>query len=53
MGLTYSDGIAAARTLLDVEGNAALQRRLRDTVGNWRPIPETICVEPRCAARIC
>jgi len=37
MGLTYSDGIAAARTLLAVEGNAAaLQRRLPD---GWELAP--------------
>src|SRR5215510_14707427 len=37
MGLTYSDGIAAARTLLAVKGNAAaLQRRLPE---GWELAP--------------
>jgi hypothetical protein len=37
MGLTYSDGIAAARTLVALEANAAaLQRRLPD---GWEPAP--------------
>jgi hypothetical protein len=36
-GLTYSDGIAAARTMLALEGNAAaLQRRLP---GGWELAP--------------
>src|SRR5262245_53179146 len=52
-GLRYSDGIAAARTMIVLQGNAAaLQRRLPS---GWElaPIRETTCAEPRSATAIC
>jgi hypothetical protein len=44
--LKYSDGIAAARTMIALEGSAAtLQQRLPS---GWEVAPGTTCAEPRC-----
>jgi hypothetical protein len=52
-GLKYSDGIAAARTMIALEGNAdALQRRLPRSWELART-QGTICGAPRCGVLTC
>jgi hypothetical protein len=53
MDLHYSDGIAAARTLITVEGNAAALQGHSPSAGSSSPTPAMTYEEPRCVGRTC